>query len=906
MIEIPSATYRVQFNKDFRFADAKALVPQLAASGISHLYASPILAARPGSTHGYDVVDPTRLNPELGTAEDFDGLVEVLHRHGMGVVLDIVPNHMAAHGENRWWMDVLENGAASPYAGYFGINWGAARDAVNEKVFLPVLGAPYGIVLENGELQFSYEESGFFVNYWQNKLPVAPITYLDILKPGSDHLGQTITDFKFLIEVLERFPPRWVTDWDALEVRYREKDNIKRRTWELYSSNPAVREHVDARLKELNGLPGDRDSFDAMHAILQDQAYRLAYWRVATERINYRRFFDVTDLIGVRAENPATFEATHRFIFDLIESGKVNGLRIDHIDGLAEPRSYLEKLPSDRYYVVVEKILVGTEELRSDWPVHGTSGYDFLGYLNSLFVHPAGLGHLTSFYKQVIGVKAEFEDIEYERKLRIIDKLFSGEMADLGTSLAEVAELDRYARDLSPREIALAVRQVTACMGVYRTYIVSYEVSPEGRAQIDKACHEARHRCPALNALVYDFVRRVLTLRFFRSTPEEVKARWLRFVKRWQQLTGPIMAKGVEDSTMYVYNRLVSLNEVGSVPRAVRPSEFHEFCKRRSERWPAAMNASSTHDTKRSEDVRARINVLSELGHEWTDLVKQWRAANAAARGRVDENEEYFLYQNLLGAWPLFDNEIETFCERMKQYAIKAAREAREHTSWIEPVEEHEEALTAFVDHLFNSRTFLESFRPFAERVAFAAIPSSLAQVAIKITAPGLPDVYRGTMHWDFSLVDPDNRRPVPPPTVVPEDASIAELLDNWRDGRIKAAVTQRGLRFRRDAAELFRSGTYIPLQGQGSRSRSLFGFARHAGSNWSVTLVPRFLAKHCVSALQVGEPFWADTTVVLPEGAPNRWRNVLTGATLETDGQAMSAAAVFHVLPVAILAAAE
>jgi (1->4)-alpha-D-glucan 1-alpha-D-glucosylmutase len=904
MIEIPSATYRVQFNKEFTFADAKALVPALAGSGITHLYASPILAARPGSMHGYDVVDPTRLNPELGTPEDFDRLVAELHRHGLGIVLDIVPNHMAAHGENRWWMDVLENGMASPYAGYFGINWGAVRDVVSEKVFLPILGAPYGIVLENGELQLSYEERGFLVNYWQTKLPIAPITYLDILKPGCEPLCEAIPDFHFLFEILERFPPRWVTDWDALEVRYREKDEIKRRTWDLYSNHQSVRNHIETRLKELNGIAGDRDSFDALHAILQEQAFRLAYWRVATERINYRRFFDVTDLIGMRADNAATFDATHRFTFEMLDQGKVNGLRIDHIDGLAEPRAYLEKLPSDKHYIVVEKILVGTEELREDWPVHGTSGYDFLGHLNGLYVHPQGLGYLTSFYRQVIGVKPEFEDIEYERKLRIIDTLFSGEMSDLGTSLAEVAELDRYARDLSPTEIAKALRHVTACMGVYRTYIASFEVSPKGRAQIDKACDEARHRCPALNALVYDFVRRVLTLRFFRSTPEEAKEKWLRFVKRWQQLTGPIMAKGVEDSTMYVYNRLVSLNEVGSILRAVEPQEFHQFCRRRAERWPAAMNATSTHDTKRSEDVRARVNVLSEFVAEWTQLVKKWRSMNAAARTSVDENEEYFIYQNLLGAWPLFEGEIEPFRERMKQFVVKSAREAREHTSWIEPSEDHEAALQRFVDHLFDSSPFQSGFRPFAERIAAAAVPNSLAQVVIKSTAPGVPDVYRGTMLWDFSLVDPDNRRPVPAPPVVSQDASLQDLLENWRDGRIKAAVTQRTLRFRRDAGDLFRQGKYLPLEFEGKRSRCVFGFARCAGPRWSLTLASRFVAAESRERSPMGTEFWKDTRVRLPEGAPQGWRDVLTGGSMQAESGVLQVPAVFAVLPVAVLEA--
>ncbi|MBC8165027.1 MAG: malto-oligosyltrehalose synthase, partial [Bryobacteraceae bacterium] len=651
-MRIPSATYRVQFNQGFRFDDALALVPQLDRLGISHLYASPVFAARGGSAHGYDVTDPNRFNPELGTAEDFERLAGELHSRGMGLILDIVPNHMAASPENVWWMDVLENGVASRYAGYFGINWSAANEKVEDKIFLPVLGGSYGATLYAGQLQLSYEDGGFSVNYFERKLPVGPVGYLSIIAPGCEPLLED-PEVRLLMEMLQRLPPRNTTDWDSLERRNVEKEEIKARIRQLYGNSKQFKVHVNNSLRFLNGNPAEPESFDALHQVLEDQAYRLAYWQMGRERINYRRFFDVSDLIGMRVESDEVFQASHALVLELLNKGLIDGLRIDHIDGLNDPAGYLERLPRD-VYTAVEKVLTGAERLERSWPVQGTTGYDFLGYMNALFVQPAGLERLSWFYREVIGFGQTIEDLEYERKRLAMRSLFPGEMADLGASLGMLAEQDRYARDFSPRDITRALREITAFLPVYRTYTREAAVSQQDCACIEEAVRKADERSAGLiDSTVFDFVRRVLTLRFRAGMTEEQKAQEIRFVRRWQQISGPVMAKGVEDSTFYVYNRLVSMNEVGGILRPVGPEEMHEFLQYRAEHWPGTMNASSTHDTKRSEDVRARINVLPEIAEEWIRQVIRWRRLMRERRGLTDDNEEYFIYQNLLGAWPL-------------------------------------------------------------------------------------------------------------------------------------------------------------------------------------------------------------------------------------------------------------
>lgn len=888
-MRIPIATYRVQFNKDFRFADATALVPPLNRLGISHLYASPIFAARAGSMHGYDVIDPNRLNPELGSQEDFDTLARALKDHGMGLLLDIVPNHMAASPENRWWMDVLENGPSSPYASYFGIDWTSA------KIFLPILGGPYGKVLENGEIRLAYGQAGFFLQYYAHELPITPASYARILAPGLPDNPE----FSLLLESFQRLPGPRVANWDADQ----DKHDLKDRLWQLAGSDAQVRGYIHRRLQEWNA--GQPDDLDRLDELIEEQAYRIAFWKVATERMSYRRFFDVSELIGVRAEDPAVFDAGHKLILELVRTGKVDGLRIDHIDGLAEPLSYQQRLAGEKVYVLAEKILAEGEELPDEWPIQGTSGYDFLGMVSSSFVEPAGFAMLHAYYEKLTGSEEPFADVAYRRKGLIISTLFSGELQDLGASLASLAEKDRNARDLSLRDLTQAIVEVTASMPVYRTYTASLAVSERDARYVLQACEAARERNSSIDPLVYDFVERVLTLRFKRWMTEEDQRAWLRFVMQWQQISGPIMAKGVEDSTMYVYNALISMNDVGGIEEPVSAEALHAFFARRRDRWPHTMNATSTHDTKRSEDVRARISVLPEMASEWTRNTARWSKWLTEQRGSIDLNEEYFLFQTLLGAWPLNAEETEEFRDRMKAYIVKAAREARTHTSWLQPDEAHEKALQTYVDALFNNERFQASFQTLLERVSFYGAIQSLSQLLLKVTAPGVPDFYRGTVRWDFSLVDPDNRRPVEFAPLTDFGWNPRELMETWRDGRVKVFLTEKLLGYRKGNPELFSEGSYIPLQVSGKRAENVFAYARRLNSQWCIAVIPRFASQLSVTTrTPTGIRAWLDSTLALPEGAPRRWKNIITGQTILVRDGGLPLYRVMEHFPMALLSA--
>lgn len=917
-MRIPTATYRLQFTKDFRFADARAIVPLLARLGISDLYASPIFQARGGSSHGYDVTNPGRLNPELGTREEFDALAAELKQHGMGLLLDIVPNHMAVSVENEWWVDVLENGTGSPYSGFFGVDWDAGqRGPEEEKIYLPILGDPFGKALEWGHLQLKFSERGLFVTYFSHQLPLDPGTYGTVLDGAADLALPDVEaeEWRQLLESIRLLPRRVATKWELVEGRARVKEDIKRKLWELYTRVPVVHEFLDARIRLLNGTPGDSPSYNALEQLLNQQPYRLAYWRVAREKINYRRFFDVTDLIGIRAELPNVFEATHTLALELYAAGQVNGFRIDHIDGLLQPRQYLARLreaAGPDAYIVVEKITLGPEELPVEWPVQGTTGYDFLAEVNGAFTYEPGLRQIEAFYHRFADLPDGFETFCYHNKKRVMETLFKGEVLHLGDLLVELSEVDRYARDISPAALQAALLEVTACLPVYRTYIESADVTIRDQRVIEHAMACARERSGDIDPEAYRFLERVLRVKHPPSLSSEEQEEWLRFVQRWQQLTGPIMAKGVEDTTFYQYNRLVSLNEVGGNLEPLTRDQFHERQHRRQRHWPHTLNASSTHDTKRGEDVRARLSVLAELAGEWERLVRRWSRFNHGKRvGTVPPpNEEYFLYQILVGAWPLCEDEIPAFHERLHGYLVKASREAKIHSSWFRPDEEFEKAFQSFASAILApdpENRFYQQFREFQQRIAFYGAMTSLSQELVKATAPGVPDFYQGTGFWDLSLVDPDNRRPV---DYQRRDQALdtlgtrplSDLLRNWRDGAVKLFLTHRLLQFRRGAAALFACGSYLPLTAEGKRSENLIVFARQHEDQWVIAVAPRFYSQLSV-LLQapLGRRIWQDTRITLPEGAPSDWRNVLTGETLPCTGS-LAVADVLCNFPVALL----
>lgn len=939
---IPVATYRLQFNAGFRFEDARKVVPYLWKLGITDLYASPLFKARRGSTHGYDVTDPTRLNPELGTREEFDSLVEELKRCGMGLILDIVPNHMAASPENPGWTDVLENGRSSRYARYFDIDWRPINGAITDRVILPILGAPYGSVLENQELVLGLDEDGFCIRYYETRLPIQPKSYRAILAHRVETveaaLGKSHPAFEALVNLIDairRLSEPSAADPKKVEKRHEGKESAKQSLWELYLSHPEIKTYLDENVRIFNGKKGDPRSFDPLDQLLDDQAYRLGFWRVAREQMNYRRFFDISDLVCVRVEDPQVYEATHNLILELVKTGKVTGLRADHIDGLYDPLGYFEMLqsriaPSSKFYVLVEKILVGDETLPKDWPVSGTTGYEFAKSVNGVFVDRKGMKLLDRIYERFTGSRLAFPNVVYQQKKRIMQQLFSGEVSALAHHLRLLAEQDRHACDLPLPTLLDALIEVTACLPVYRTYIREFHVVPQDRLYLERAVAEATRRNAALGTTVFEFLQRIFLLKFPRSVTTEQKEAWLGFVRRWQQFTGPIMAKGFEDTSLYVYNRLVSLNEVGGDPEGQRVSveAFHRHNAAVRANWPHTLIATSTHDTKRSEDVRARINVLSELPQAWGRAVTRWNRWNRAKKHKVhgrlvpDPNDELLVYQALVGAWPLQKEEVPAFKERLKSYVIKAAKEAKVHTSWIDPNPEYERALVAFVEAILKmskKNRFLADFLKFQKKIAFYGAFNALGQVTLKIGSPGVPDFYQGTELWDFSLVDPDNRRPVDfkGRERLLEDLAgqqtkgliplVSELLGRWEDGRIKLFVTSKALEFRRSQGDLFLEGDYLPLVASGGRKEHICAFARQHQRSWVVVVAPRLLTRlGAPGTLPLGQHAWRNGRLVLPREAPQVWKNIFTGETARAMAairkKVLPLKSVFQHLPVAVL----
>jgi (1->4)-alpha-D-glucan 1-alpha-D-glucosylmutase len=918
-LRIPLATYRLQLNKDFTFNDARAIVPYLRDLGISDVYLSPILKARPGSMHGYDVVDAALLNPELGSEDDFQRLHEELEKAGIGLLLDIVPNHMAASPDNVWWMSLLENGPQSRYINYFDIDWSpvTGHGKLENRVLLPLLGKPYGDVLESQEIALHFDVDGFFFTYSDRRFPAAARSYASVLTLCRARLSE---EDPATLELAELLQPN--------EAAPANSKFLKETLWRLYEQ-PRFHEVLDAVVAEIDGQKGSPESFNTLDELLDQQYYRLAYWRVASEEINYRRFFDVTDLVGVRVEEPEVFEARTRRILELVAEGKVTGIRIDHIDGLFDPVAHLRKLqlrladPAEEplealpFYVIVEKILAQKEELNPEFPVSGTTGYEFIDSVNTLFVDPAGLRDLTQLYRDYTGLTQRFAEICYERKKQIIHELFEGEMRALAGQLSRIAGSDRNARDFSQAELLNGLIEVTASLSVYRTYIRTAEVRESDRLVIEEAVAAARRRAGArLDPRVVEFIRRLLLLDPPPHGAETVEV-WLSFLMQWQQFTGRVMAKAVEDTAFYNFNRLISMNEVGGEPGRSSTDhaleEFHQANQRKQQLWPHTLNASSTHDTKRSEDVRARIDVLSEITPAWSRTLRKVSRLAAALKVEAEElapdtNEELLIYQTLLGMWPLDKKEEPLVPERLQAYLRKALREAKTHTSWIAPNTDYEKRVLDFAASLFTERgePILHELLRLQKKVAFYGCLNSLSQLVLKITAPGLPDFYQGTDLWDFSLVDPDNRRPVDYKrrqrllkTLQKggDSVSVETLLRRWTDGRIKLFATWKALEARRAHADLFNDGDYRPLFGKGVLGAGATGEDRHArknvvafsrslGNQQVIVVVPRLLTTVvAVGAHPIGD-VWGDAVLEVSDTF-GPYTNAFTGESIAvTNGE--------------------
>jgi (1->4)-alpha-D-glucan 1-alpha-D-glucosylmutase len=928
MIHIPLATYRLQLNPAFGFEAAKEIVPYLAELGISDLYASPVFKARRGSLHGYDVVDPTRLNAELGTERDFEALSKELRSHDMGWLQDVVPNHMAFAPENEMLMDVLENGESSEFFRFFDVNWGHPYPSIRGRLLAPLLGRFYGDALEQGEIQIRYGADGFTIHYHDLTFPLKIETYVHLLTYGlpalRGELGGDDPDLVKLLGIL--YVLRTLPSGVEARERHDQIKFIKKTLWELYTNNPHIRRFIDENARTFNGVSGRPETFTLLDNLLSEQLFRLSFWKVATEEINYRRFFNINQLLSVRVEDEDVFRRTHSRIFALIDAGHVTGLRIDHIDGLYDPKQYLSRLRK-RYpelYLVVEKILELGEELPPAWPVQGTTGYDFLNYVNGLFCRKDNKKRFARLYSGFIGSKARYEDIVSDKKRLIMGKHMAGDIDNLAHLLKEISSRDRFGSDITLYGLKRALVEVMAHFPVYRTYISREDATEHDYSYITWAVNEAVQSNPGLSNELR-FIERFLVLDSRCCPPEAERERWTDFVMRFQQFTGPLMAKGFEDTTLYVYNRLLSLNEVGGSPDifGVSLEEFHRFNQRRFQTWPHTLNATSTHDTKRGEDIRARLNVLSEMPEEWERSLKTWNRLNAKHKRKIGElriperNDEYQLYQTIVGAYPFGDDGYPGFRDRIKQYMVKAVREAKVHTAWLKPDQQYEEACLSFIEEILTpsfQNGFLEDFLPFQKRVAFYGVFNSLCQTLIKITSPGVPDFYRGTELWDLNLVDPDNRRPVDleerrrllgeikARAAVDRAALVRELLRTREDGRIKLFLILMGLRARKDFREVFLSGRYRPLEVLGSHRNHCIAYARETQDVRAVTIAPRFL----VSLVGEGEDplgmdIWQDTRVPLGNGFSRTWRNVLTGEVLHAR-DALVVGEMIQSFPVALL----
>jgi len=973
---VPASTYRIQLHGGFPLPEATALVPYLAQLGVGAAYTSPYFAAEPGSTHGYDVTNHNELNAELGGAEAHTAFTNALCRAGLQHIVDFVPNHMGiSTATNPWWRDVLENGPSASAARFFDIDWNPIKRELRRKLLLPILGDQYGQVLERGELRLVFRHGALVLTYVDNELPInprqAPRVYRTGLTKLTEDLGPShphLLEFLSIITTLQKIPAYTDNHPARMAERRRESDNTRARLETLTAESPRIRQHLEDAVREFNGVPGRPESFDALHELLEEQAYRLAYWRTASHEINYRRFFDINTLAGLRVEDPAVFQSIHVLLARLLREGRVTGIRIDHPDGLFAPAKYFDMLqtlaaeawgiprtPGARpCYVVAEKILSGRERLPANWAVHGTTGYNFLNQVNGVFVDVANGRAMRRAYTKLTGRSQSFDDLLYETKRLIMDTSMASELNVLAEMLNRISESKRRSRDFTLNTLHDVIVEVVACFPAYRTYVTEQGWRPEDRAVVEQAMLRARRRNPAMDPTVFDFFREVLLPRDpddsaatgrrerrdgYPPADAAESAERLRFSMKFQQYTGPLQAKGLEDTAFYRYNLLLSLNEVGGDPSrfGVSAAEFHEMNALRRQDWPIEMLATATHDTKVGEDVRARLNVLSEMPDEWSREVSRWMRLNKASRHIVDgepapdRNDEYRFYQALLGIWPaglrVTDRAPTEIVDRLQEYVIKAVKEAKLHSSWINPNEGYEKAATAFVERVLTgpgAPKFLAAFLPFQQRIAHAGVMKSLSQVVLKTTSPGVPDFYRGTELWDLVLVDPDNRRALDYASrrraleeserilAQPADAraaSLAALLDRWIDGTIKMLVTTAALRLRREWPELFLDGDYLPLDVDLSVHGQVVAFARvHADGRAAIIVAPT-LATHLADRdrpVPLGDR-WRTSRVILPESLSGLvYHDAFTGAEVRPAGNNESSwifvGQALNVLPVALL----
>ncbi len=859
---IPIATYRVQLTSIFDFDAAAAIVPYLKALGITHLYASPFMEARKGSSHGYDIVDHTKLNPELGGEAGFARLSRALQAHGLGLILDFVPNHVGVNfADNPWWLDVLEWGPASPHAASFDIDWDILPFRTRPGVLLPIIGTSYGEALEKGEVELRYEaaEGSFSAWYFEHRLPIAPERYSEILHTIVREAGaEAEAAGKRLLELASRYR-------GLRHPNRREAPGFKTELKQIVGGADIIARGLDA----YRAGPDRAAPTLALHHLLERQHYRLGHWRLASSDINYRRFFDINSLAGLRVEDAGTFEAIHSLVKRLIAEGKLQGLRLDHIDGLRDPAQYFQRLrrlirdaratDGDPFYMTVEKILGEHESLPPFSGVHGTTGYEWLNTITRVLVDGNGLEALDEVWRQISNLPPMLEPVLKEAKRRVLETLLTSEFTVLSRLLARIASGHYSTRDFSADSLRQALELYILHFPVYRTYLTAAGPTASDRALISQTIEKARADWFAADEGIFDFLRDTLTMDLIRpGRPLHGVPRVRRFALKVQQFTGPMMAKSLEDTAFYRYHRLLALNEVGGDPsaKALSLDAFHQVMAARAKRWPHGMTATSTHDTKRGEDARARLIALAEIPGEWTSAVARWKILNAPhliADGDIrapSATFEYMLYQALLGAWPL-DGVDRDFIERMRAYALKAAREGKQETSWLNPNQPYEAGLRDFIARILDRTVadgFLNSLETLARRTALLGALNSLSQITLKVTIPGVPDFYQGTEFWDLSLVDPDNRRPVDfaeraAVLASMEDPDWENLVQNWQSGHLKLAWTRQLLKLRNELADVFADGEYQPLEVSGPQRNHVIAFARRRGRDAAVVAVARSFA---------------------------------------------------------------
>lgn len=984
---MPRATYRLQFNKDFTFKNAVSIVPYLSKLGISHVYSSPILKAKPGSMHGYDTVDHSQINPELGTLQDFNDLVSALRKHGMGIILDIVPNHMGIGKENPWWQDVLENGSRSPYAEYFDIDWQPIKKEIQNKVLLPILGNSYGQVLKDAQLTllFTAESGKFALCYFDHVLPINPATYHLILNRGLETLELSAeinkNDKEEYLSILSGFKALSYLSQTSTAEYLREQRVQTRRLVDLCIRNKKLKTLIEECLEnfaiEKNGAEAEKN----LHALLEEQSYRLSFWRVASDEINYRRFFDVDSLAAVRTEDKRVFDAMHELIFNLVANKKIDGLRIDHPDGLYDPAAYFEDLQRNAFraktgqsldsisdlkgeyapiYIVAEKILAPFEHLPKSWNIHGTTGYDYLNALLRLLVDCEQSANFDQVYKDFTSKDHNLDCIKLESKDLVLSSLLASELNVLAHKLDQIAESNWYYRDFTLGSLRNALKQVVKFFPVYRTYINDGPLEKESRNYIDWAISAAKKAGSPINARVYDFIHDIITADIFQNENSQagttgIKDSFVQSIKEFtlklQQFTGPVMAKSVEDTAFYRYNRFVCLNEVGGEPDKFGStvSAFHLQNQQRQINRPYEMLSTSTHDTKRSEDIRARLAVISEIPEIWRNAVMSWKKTNEQHKivleeeSRPNPNDEYFLYQNLIGVLPADWQESENtsdklgpLSERLKDYAIKAIRESKNYTSWVDQNENYELSVIAFVEKILNpvlNKSFINELSSFHKLINDFGLLNSLVQAVLKLTSPGIPDIYQGCEIWNFCLVDPDNRRSI---DYIKSNSVLSQIEKNFQNieivdiekrkyflnnllaertsGAVKLFITKACLELRAKYPDLFTKGTYTAMEIDGPAKEHVVAFARKWDDKICYVIAPIKMAKFVqtnknvpladvsIFGEMVDEKLWNNTKILLPDGfGAENYTHVFSGRRIDLKEKYLLCSQVFKDFPIAV-----